>query len=323
MNQIIKNYTKKAITGLLLLCSHQTIIAQDMQVYQLNDDITLDSRISVGVQSMIADEYLHDKMLNHTVSKLIWDTDSLAMAGIGASLHFQELYTLNIDYWFSINQSDTTMTDYDWMIPGFNGKNDWTHRSIHRDTDVSSASSFDISAEFKTLELSSTTLSTLIGYRQDKAKRKAYGGEYIYSEEYFRDSVGKFRDGILGISYEQTWKSAYLGFKTNTSITNVLTFNTKFIYAPSARGKTVDTHHLRDIFGKTTLDNTTMYTIDLGFDYKISHLLTFNFNYMYQKYDTTEGDLKWYEGGQVEYLRDYSRSNLKTSLVSISLDYKF
>ena len=323
MNQVIKNYTKKAIVGLLLICFHEATMAENTQEYQLSDDITFDSRISVGTQSMVANEYLYNSIENHTNSKLIWDTKSLTMVGIGASLHFQEMYTFNIDYWFSINDANSKMTDYDWMIIGYDGKNDWTHRSIHKDTDVSSASSFDISAEFNTYQLSTTILSTLIGYRQDTAKRKAYGGEFIYSVEEFRDATGNFPNGKLGISYEQTWKSTYLGFKTYTPITNVLTLHTKFIYAPFVKGKTTDTHHLRDIIGKSTLDNTNMYAINLGLGYKISNSLTLNLNYMYQKYDTTDGDMKWKERGEVYYLKNFSIADLKTSLFSISLDYKF
>jgi len=331
MNNTIKTYTKKAITGLLLLSAHQTIMADDMQIYQENNDmqvyqdnndITFDVSVSVGAQSMLANEYLHDPMTNHTNSKLIWDTDSLAMIGLSGSLHFQERYALNIEYWFSANKSDTKMTDYDWNGYAYAGDN-WTDRSIHPDTDVTNAASFDINAEFNTLQLSTTRVSTLVGYKQDTATRKAYGGEAVYSDEGFRDTAGNFPDGLLGISYKQTWKSPYLGFKTDTQLTNRFALHTKFIYSPLSKVETLDRHYLRDIVGTSTHDKTTMYAINLGVNYKITTLLDFGVNYMYQRFDTTTGNLKWNEKGSVVYLHDYVRADLKTSLVSMSLNYRF
>lgn len=318
----MNNKIKYTLGTLLLLSSHQIAMAENMHIYSLSDDMTFDISLSAGSQTMLANETLRQPDTGHTVSKLVWDTKALAMIGISGALHFQEKYTLNLEYWFSANKSNTKLTDYDWLAYGYTGDN-WTDRSISKDTDVSNAYSFDINAEFSTFKVSTTTLSTLIGYRQDSATRKAYGGEYIYSDENFRDTAGSFPDGELGISYQQTWKSPYLGFKTDTQITNSFSLNTKIIYSPFSKVKTLDRHYMRNLVGTSTHDKTTMYAANIGLNYKATESLSLGLNYMYQKYKTTTGDLKWNEEGEIEYINDYVSADLKTSLVSISLDYKF
>jgi len=320
MYQNIKTpHIAKAITAILLLATTESMVAQNLNTVYSNQNITFDTHISTGIQSMVANEYVYYPPLNHTASQLIWDTDSLTMVGIGGSLHFQEKYTFNIEYTFSANKADSKMTDYDWVLPGY----DWTHRSIHKNTDVSSASTFDMSAEYT---LSNKMISLLVGYREDRATRKAYGGTFVYSDIEnggFRDQIGTAPNSLLGITYKQTWKSPYLGIKADAYFTNLLTLHTKFIYAPVVKGEAFDNHHLRDLTTVDTLDNTHMYAINLGLGYKLSNALTATLDYVYQKYDTTKGDTKWTERGEVRYLKNMSGANLKVSRFSISLSYKF
>ena len=313
---------------LLLVSSHEAVFAANTnivytpkhsQAYQINNDLMFDARISTGVQSVLGNEYVYYPPEDRTVSKLIWDTKSLAMMGIGGSLNFQHKYTFNVDYWFSMSKADSKMTDYDWLVRGY----EWTHRSIHEDTEVSSASIFDINVEVNALQIDTTTLSALVGYRQDSYEWKAYGGTFIYSVKDFRDTSGEFQDGLLGLTYKQTWKSTYLGLKVDTQLTSLFNLHAKLIYAPSVTGEAIDHHHLRNLVATDTFEDNTMYAIALGMDYKISNALTFNLTYQYQKFDTVTGDTKWNENNQVRHLSKYAGADLETSMLSMSLNYQF
>lgn len=327
MNLKFKNNAKKYISIALLLCAQESLMAQPanyIHIYSINDDMTYDISIAAGRQSMVANEILHNSIENHTNSKLIWDTKSLSMIGLSGALHFKEKYTLNLSYWFSATKGNSKMTDYDWENDS-DRASDWTHRSIHSHTDVSKATSLDINAEFKAYTLSTIAISPILGYRQDSARRKAYGGNFIYSEDGgFRNSIATLPNNILGGAYKQTWKSPYIGLKADTQLSNDITLHSKIIYSPSSKVETLDNHYLRDIVGTSKHDKTRMYAINLGIDYKLTELLGIKVNYMYQKFNTATGDLKWDEKGTPTHtIKDFVQANLKTSLVSISLNYKF
>lgn len=322
MNTILQRYTKTAMGVLVLACSHQIAWAKNKVYtpkYKISQDLMFDAHIAGGMQSVLGNEYVYYPPENRTVSKLIWDTKSLMMMGIGGSVSLQNKYTLNADYWFSMSKGDTTMTDYDWLVQGY----DWTHRSIHPDTDVSSASSFDINAEVNALKVNGTTFAALVGYRQDSYEWQAHGGTFLYSVNGFRDTKGKIKDGLLGITYKQTWKSTYLGFKADTQLTNMLNIHGKFIYAPSVDAEAIDHHHLRNIVAVDTFKDTTMFALDVGIAYKVSPALHIDLSYKYQKFDTVVGDTAWKENNQVRNLAEYAGADLETSMLSVAAYYTF
>jgi plasminogen activator len=291
--------------------------AIDTKTYT-HSGIQYDTSISLGHLSGKANEYVYIPTENHTVSKLIWDIDALYMVGIGASIHYQEIVTLNTHIWFSLNDGDGKLVDYDWLIPGY----DWTHQSIHNNTDITKGLMFDINLEHTTPISVSTDLSALIGYRQDSFKWKSYGGSYIYSDEDFRDESGNFPENVLGISYKQTWKVPYIGMKVNSNFGN-FNLNAKVIYSPFVNAKANDTHYFRDAKGIDTFRKDSMYAIDIGLNYPINDAFTLKVNYAYEKYDTVTGDMLWKEDGQEYYLNNYAGADMKTSIISITLNYTY
>ena len=283
-----------------------------------NADIQYDTSISLGYLSGEANEYLYFPAKNHTASKLIWDIDSLYMVGIGASIHYKERVTLNTHVWFSLNDGDGKLVDYDWVKEGYN----WTHQSIHDNTNVTDGLMFDINLEHKTSISETTDLFAILGYRQDSFSWESYGGSYIYSVKNFRDTSGNFPDNELGIRYKQTWKVPYIGMKIDSNFSG-FDLSAKLLYSPFVNAEATDKHYMRDIKSTDSFRKDSMYAVDIALSYPLSDKLTLKVNYAYEKYDTVTGDMLWEDSGKQYQLDDYAGADLQTSMIGFSLHYTY
>lgn len=277
------------------------------------------THISIGTISGTANEYVYFPQENHTTSQLIWDIDSLQMLNVGFQLDF-DIVKLNTDMSFALSDGDSYLVDYDWLVQGLD---DWTDKSEHPDTIVTDAKIFDIYAEVDIYHINKdTTLTLLLGYRHESYTWEARGGSFIYSFDSFRDTSGTFKDGLLGITYEQTWSVPYVGMKIDSKINNI-TLHAQVRYSPFASGEMTDVHHLRNLTTVDTFDETTMTGVNVGLKYSLTPHYTLGVDYSYLNYKNSVGDSVWSENGQVDYLKNYAGADLKTSMLSVSLEYKF
>ncbi|CAA6825211.1 MAG: Outer membrane protease [uncultured Sulfurovum sp.] len=307
------------ITLLLATQVTQANMPYDKKVYTTpQKDLNLDLRISLGLLTGEANEYVYHPEAQHTASQLIWNIDSQTMLGLGASLHLTPNFIINTDFFFSVEDGKSKLTNYDWQLLG----EDWTDRSIHNSTDITNAYMIDVNAEYITYKDPSISLSLLAGYKEDSFQWKAYGGEYIYSNEFFRDTTGNFIDSQLGISYEQIWSAAYFGLKMKSNF-GKLNFNTKVIYSPLAKATATDNHYLRYLRVVDSFKKDTLFGIDLGIGYAYNEHLHISADYRYQKYDTVTGDSQWNDNGTIYYLDGYAGADLKTSSFFLKFQYTF
>ncbi|MEA1879480.1 MAG: omptin family outer membrane protease [Campylobacterota bacterium] len=307
------------ITLLILSQATQANMLYDEKVYttpQKNLDLNL--RISLGLLTGEANEYVYHPQDQHTASQLIWNIDSQTMLGLGGSLHLTPNFIMNTDFFFSVEDGQSKLTNYDWQLLG----EDWTDRSIHDNTDITNAYMVDVNAEYITYRSPSISLSLLAGYKEDSLTWKAYGGEYIYSNEFFRDTKGNFSNTQLGISYEQTWSAPYIGIKMKNDF-GKLNFNSKIIYSPYAEATATDSHYLRNLRTVDSFKNDTLFGVGLGMSYKYTKHLNVSANYAYQKYDTVTGNSQWNENGRIYYLDGYAGANLETSSFFLKFQYTF
>lgn len=88
------------------------------------------------------------------------------------------------------------MTDYDWIPPNNTGygPNDWSDRSISPNTNLDWYFSGDV-AFGRDLPISEAlTVNANLGFKYTDVQWLAVGGDYIYSDPGYHDSVGSFPD---------------------------------------------------------------------------------------------------------------------------------
>jgi outer membrane protease len=278
----------------------------------------LSAHISIGNISGEANEYLYYPSENRTVSQLIWNIDSLHMVDLGVAYETNN-FNINANISLPMGDGESKMVDYDWQVSNL----PWTDRSIHPNTIVSDAMILDIYSEVGKLKINDkATVSFLLGYKYESYSWEARGGSYIYSAEKFRDTIGSFNNSALGISYEQIWSVPYVGVDLNTQLKNVH-FNMQIKYSPFADGKMTDLHHFRNLKIIDTFEDTTMLGLNVGMKYNIDKNYSLGINYIYTKYSTTTGDMEWIENGRSEYYSDYVGADLKTSNISLTVEYRF
>ena len=283
--------------------------------------IGFDARFGLGYLTGEAREYVYwPQRGGHKASELIWKIDSMYMAGIGGSLRPLDGMSINADLWFALGDGDGHMEDYDWLVIG----SDWTHQSIHDNTDVTSGLMFDLNLEMAAFSAGSMDFTGLVGYRRDNFEWEARGGSYIYSTSSFRDTVGTFPAGELGITYEQTWDVAYFGLGLKGDFDRIH-FNAKVIYSPFVSGEAVDHHHMRDLVTNDDFSSESMWALDIGIGYDISDALALNIAYFYEQYDTMTGDTEWHYNdiGRVVNITDGAGADLETSMFSMNMTYSF
>ena len=310
----------------IIFQAHARTVQKDSQnVYNLDDQTFKTSlRLGLGHLTGTANEIVYRGSFSENyLSKLIWKIDEQYMAGLGFSLQKQWV-AIHGDAWLGLTEGDGTMDDYDWIMEGPS----WSDWSRHNDTSVTEAQIYDINCEFLIPKLSRDhfAVSVFLGYKYETFKWEARGGSYIYSVTEYRDTVGEFTPGMLGVSYEQTYKTPYLGLGFRGSYKN-FEFSGRFIGSTLAVGAAKDLHHLRNlqVFGRTT--DGDMYSFDISANYTFLKHFTLEFSYNYTSYDTMKGNSTYSEVvdseiSSIEYV-DAKGMDLETSMISLSLIYSF
>ena len=283
--------------------------------------VALTGRLAVGYLSGEAHEYVYwPNAGGHTASELIWDIDSTFMVGIGGSIRPRTWLNFNVDLWVNIGDGDGYMADYDWMIPGL----DWTDKSVHDNTDVTTAIMFDVNAEITVFSANNFSLTGIAGYRRDNFEWEARGGSYVYSENGYRDTAGTFSPNELGVTYEQILDVPYFGVGMVGDFDRVH-LAAKLTGSVFLRGETVDHHHMRDLVASGDFSGESMWAIDIAFGYDITDSLGIKAAYFYEKYETMTGDSTWdYQayGSSVTY-SDNAGTDLELSMFSLTVMYSF
>ena len=230
---------------------------------------------------------------NHKASELTWEIDDLYLFGINGEIDFHGWFTVKLDSWFKVTDGEGTMDDYDWQVVG----GDWTDWSHHENTDVTDAYIFDLSGEIPFFQTQNGGLSVILGYKADKFGWEARGGEYTYSVNGLRDRQGSFSDSQVGISYEQTFSSPYIGIGAELRVEKFM-IEGRFIYAPYVYGEATDNHYLRNLVIEETYDDYgegDMVALDLTGVYNFNKNWSLGVGLKYQSYSTMTGDATWYD----------------------------
>jgi plasminogen activator len=292
-----------------------------MAVGQPSSPITFSLEAGAGYLTGESKELVYWPALgNYKASELTWEIDNLFMVGIGAQMKVRDWMAVNFNGWFKAFDGEGTMDDYDWMSRG----GDWTDWSHHENTDVTEGSILDINVEFSFVRSDIFDLKAIAGYKRDNFGWEAYGGEYTYSENGFRDTTGTFPEGVAVIGYEQTFTSFYFGMGFAGKF-NTFELNGRFIYAPLVQAEATDYHYLRDLVTYDEGEDGDMIAFDVSGSFFITPNLAVEMGYSYQKYDTLQGDSEWHyrNEGVVYYFADGAGMDQTSSLISLGLRYTF
>lgn len=171
--------------------------------------------LELGAVDILANEIVWDG--DWRLSQLIWKSTAPALVG-GFNLDFNR-FTISGEIGVAFG-GDSSMVDYDWIMPFAvaNGPDDWSDRSLHPDTQLAHYFRGELTFGYNVVETGTVTVNAHVGGSYTDVLWNAYGGSYIYSDAAFRDTVGDFPDGQLGISYRQQLPILFAGIDVEADL---------------------------------------------------------------------------------------------------------
>jgi plasminogen activator len=267
----------------------------------------------------LAREYVYNVPGNGSkLSQLDWRTDAFALGGRIAVRPLDWL-TVRGRGWSTVAAS-SDMTDYDWMH-GYSGMGSWSHRSISA-TDTVKAWQLDGSVAAGFYDTGDLGFSAIAGYRHFTTKWKDNGGSFVYSSPNgFRDVYGIFPQGQLGIAYQQTWRTPYLGLGVATT-SGDWSFSGEIIGSPFVMADDKDHHVLRSLVFREKFGLSSMVGASASAEYRITPMFSLTGRAEYQNYLGAKGSTRIADGeaGTLTYVpRPSSGADAETLLVSVGV----
>jgi len=289
-------------------------------------------RLNTGMLAGRSHEYVYDAdgsssgHKGYKISELIWEMDTVPMAGLGLTVPVGGLFRINMDYWQNVGEGDGTMDDYDWTYVGY----PWSHWSHHDNTTVRDVSYYDVNMDFDLHRFSSgkTKLLGILGYRRDHLDWHAKGGHGIYSVSTYRDTYVTFTNAAV-CRYEQTFSTPYigLGIESSNSAGGVdVTMHLNVRYSQWAHGEDIDHHYLRSLVITQNGDGGEWMGADLKVDFEVNPEWMFQLGYNYQKYSeikTSKTYKKLTTGVKTYYPGDSGGLSNTSHMVNLGLKYLF
>lgn len=266
---------------------------------------------SIGAAMLQADEYVFNPD-GSKGSHLIWESDGVPVATFEAEWRAPETRWALLGSLTLGLTRDSYMEDYDWFDPD----RDWTHRSRHPDTDLDRYVALDVGLRYDLLRREEGALGLLGGFRYTDVKWTARGGDYLYTNQAFRDTAGSFPDGEKGISYHQMLPALYLGPTGSLEVQGV-TLSASVVGGVSFSARAVDDHWMRDLQFHDDFEPAPYLGVKARADYPIATAVSLFVSTDYERYfeakasttinDTVTGESEYIPGdaagGSFEALR--------------------
>lgn len=237
----------------------------------------------VGTANITAGEYVYDG--DYKLSQLDWESKGVKTATIGGEVEIGYSWKLKgrVDVGVGGNGF---MEDRDWLDTTYP---DWTHQSLHPDTDIDRYINVLLEAERAVIDTGATRVNIGGGVGYTNVKWTARGGSYIYSDVTLYDTVGNFQDGQKVITYEQRIPTIFLSAGAEQRI-GALTLSGTLRGGAAIGYKGVDDHWLRDLRFTDTLDPAPMLGATVTADYKVLQSTSIYVGGDFQKIFKTRGD---------------------------------
>jgi len=278
----------------------------------------INRQIAITSLATTSHEFVYDSSNGKKVSELIWKADDVQMLGAKFDYSLSKTSFIQVDYKINLS-SEAVMDDYDWLKDDISDWSDWSH---HQNTKLDNFTIFNISINNKIKSNSDIEKNILIGYKVEKRAFKAYDGTYIYSSSGgFRDQSGYFSG--LGISYEETFKTLYLGISVKKYYPKYI-ISGKLTYSPKVTITNQDKHHYRYFINNNVFSDTKMIAINATAEYPINKTISLALNYINVQYDETQGITirSYYDGATEEIagtIRTYGGGGISNSYSSLNI----
>jgi plasminogen activator len=250
---------------------------------------TLSFGVSAGWLTGQSHELVFDDDGNK-ISELIWDMEHAYALHADLGIRLTPALKLNARGTWA-GGFDNHMEDYDWLGLDY-GQTDWTHRSVHDETELDHFARFDINLQYDLIQNDSLVLGGLLGARFTGVQWSAYGGDFVYTTDpssTFRDDVFSLSDDVLAITYEQTWSVVYAGVHASLQGPS-WRLTGSLIGSPFAYGDSDDDHWLRSLNFDDDFAATTFIAASAEAAYLFGGHYQVFINANAERYDETEGD---------------------------------
>lgn len=202
--------------------------------------------IALDAEEIVWDTDFGGEANNERLSQLNWNTYWAPTFSANAQLSYGDKLGVEFQTRFAIT-GDSFMSDYDWLYYHSTDEDSWSHRSYSDDTRLKYYYELgaNIHRDFE-LEDSGIKLSPALGFNFTNLRWKAYGGEYVYSIDDFRDSEGEFPDDEAGIAYRMRYLTPYIGLTLSRQFGDY-SLSATGKYGRSLRADVFDQHFVRDL----------------------------------------------------------------------------
>ena len=254
-------------------------------------DDTVSFQAGIGYTFLKSNELVYDAAGNR-ISHLIWESDAPVLTAKGKA-KFYGNWTVGGSVTLG-GFGNSFMEDYDWLQGNYNF-DDWTHQSLHPDTDLDLYLDLDVAVGHDFRVTDNATINLHGGFKYTNVKWASYGGSYIYSSGGgFRNDIGNFPD-VPAISWEQRMPGFFLGAEASAKSGN-------WTFTGLARGgltldsQGIDHHWMRDLRFIDRYDAIPFMSLGAQVDYAFGNgssvFLAGNFdNYFHKKGDTSIYDI--------------------------------
>lgn len=248
------------------------------------------------------------------VSQLDWETYDAPVIKLGAIWDLNSRWTFSADYWKTLTEGHGYMTDRDWQ----SGIAEPSDISKHPDTDTTKASAIDLSASYWLLSQTDYKVGIIGGLFGQKIKYEARGGSYNYD---FGEDVGTIPQDTLGISYQQTFLTLYLGLGGDYRV-GKSQFGAQIKWSPLVKAEDFDTHHLNDTtYNGEGSGHSTYTSLSFSYAYHLSPKMKIYSEYAYTKFSEKNINLKIDDGSDSFRSKDGGGVASESSLISVGLKY--
>jgi outer membrane protease len=246
----------------------------------------------IGYAFLKGDEIVYDDVGNR-ISHLIWESDAPVLtARFKANIKGNWTVSGGATIGFSGNSH---MEDYDWLdaSPSY-AFGDWSHRSVHPDTDLDRYLNLDIAAGYDFILNEMTMVNLQGGFKYTNVKWTAFGGSFVYSDAGFRDWVGDFPDGERGITFEQRYPGVFLGAEATAK-------NGAWAFTGLVRGgftfnaSDTDHHWMRDLRFEEDYSAIPFVSLGAQVDYAVTESASVFLAGNYDHYFKKKGDTTIYD----------------------------
>ena len=306
-----------ALAGLTLFSG--TASAETTGALSSGQDFSLSG--GIGLMNIDAGEFVYDG--DYKISQLDWQSRGVVLFTLGAEAELSPDYLLKAKIDTGID-GDGDLTDYDWLMNGPNGMNDWTDRSRHPDTGLDHYYAGALEIYRRMWADDSSELQLGGGFKYTDVKWSASGGSYVYSDNAFRDSSGSFADGQRIISYRMQLPVAY------ASVAASRTFGSWTLDGDVKAGLSFGIDDTDDHWGRQRrffdrMDPAPMIGVDLRASYAMTEDTSFYLGGSFEQIFKSEGSSKEINTatGNVESLSDGAGANYRAVNLTFGLKRQF